>query len=209
MIVIKKHIIFDMDGTLSDTAVATYAAVRAAKEKHGLPEVTINDVHTAMGLAGLEFFRCMYSEVSDEKLINAGRDIDDVENEKIIEMGKNILFHGVTKMLEKLFENGYILYIASTGSEKHVKTVLQSTDIMKYFKSISYGRPEKISMVREIIADRNPDEFVMVGDMFKDSEAARGNNILALGAEYGYLAKDNHHLFDSILKKPMDIFDYL
>ena len=205
----KKHIIFDMDGTLSDTARATLAAIQAVEKKYDLPTITIDNIRSAMGLAGMEFFGHIYPEVPAEKLAPAGDEIDALESEKIAEIGEKILFSGVAEMLESLKKDGYILYIASTGSEHHVEVTLQSSGIKKYFTGISCGKPEKISMVREIINDRNPSEFLMVGDMFKDSEAARGNNIRALGAAFGYLAKDDYGLFDAIIDKPMDVYDYL
>ena len=64
-------------------------------------------------------------------------------------------------------------------------------------------------MVKNMISGKDVTEWIMVGDMYKDSEAARASSILALGAGYGYLTKQNESLFDFVLRSPADIFYYL
>ena len=202
----KKHIIFDLDGTLSNTAIATLAAFEAAEKIHPIPSLTIHDIHNAMGLGGLEFFECLLPTVPSDVLLKVEKDVDNWEQENIIRIGKHLLFHGVPDMLDTLYSRGYTLHIASTGSQIHVRTIMDATGIEKFFASISCGKPAKIDMVAQIIAGLDKDDCAMVGDMFKDSEAAKNNGILAIGAGYGYLSKADFGLFDVVLDRPNDIF---
>ena len=204
-----RHIIFDMDGTLSDTGKATLKAIDIVKARFQLPPVTYADVQNAMGLAGLEFHRALFPGISDDVLANVEPAVDALELEAVQNMGAEILFPGVSDMLAALWQAGYGLHIASTGSKTHVSGTLEATRIEPFFTSISCDEPAKISMVQRIIAGSNSKEWAMVGDMYKDSEAARGNNILALGAGYGYLAEADYPLFDAVLDTPMDIWAYL
>jgi len=205
----KKHIIFDLDGTLSDTAKATFAAVKEGTEIYGFPEVAYELILSAMGLPGLEFYSRLYPTVSREELLTIEKQIDDAEERMIKSLGAKILFPGVYGMLDKLSNDGFCLYIASTGSKSHVYTTLKASGIERYFAEIHCGRPEKISMVKEIISGRDITEWAMIGDMFKDSEAARGNNILAIGAGFGYLAKEDESLFDYVISAPIDIYNHI
>jgi len=205
----KKHIIFDLDGTLSDTARATSAAVTEARDIHGFPNVNYDSILDAMGLPGLEFYSHLYPNVSEKELLQIEKLVDDAEERAILSLGRDILFPGVYDMLSKLHEYGYRLYIASTGGKPHVDTTLDATGIRFLFSQVHCGKPEKISMVRDIILGQPPDEWAMVGDMYKDSEAARANNILALGAGFGYLAEKDISLFDYVLTKPADIYTHL
>jgi len=205
----RKHIIFDMDGTLSDTAKGTMAAIKKVEKLYKLPGITIAEIKAAMGIAGFEFYRHMYPGVPKDILIHVEREVDILEDEEISEIGEGILFSGVKEMLTVLVEKSYDLYIASTGSKKHVHTTLAAAGIENLFTGISCGEPGKIAMVGRIVAEQDRKEWIMVGDMYKDSEAARANNILALGAGYGYLDKGDIPLFDAVLAKPMDIYGYL
>ena len=204
----KEHIIFDLDGTLSNTAKATMMAITEAEKQLDLPKVTENQVRDAMGLAGLEFYEYLYPQVLKETLLDIENIVDAAEEAAVKVVGKEILFPGIVDMLAGLLKKGCFLYIASTGSKSHVYNTLRACDIEKFFTEVSCGESEKISMVKRIIAGRNLNEWAMVGDMHKDSDAARGNKILALGAGYGYLNKDDFPLFDFILSRPIDIFCY-
>ena len=204
-----KRIIFDMDGTLSDTGKATLKAIETVKNRFNLPPVTYTDIQKAMGLAGLEFHRALFPDLPEDVLVNLEPAIDVLELDAVQGMGVEILFPGVSDMLAELWRAGCELHIASTGSKTHVHGTLEAAGIEAYFTGISCGEPAKVSMVRRIIADSNSQEWAMVGDMFKDSEAAKGNNILALGAGYGYLAKADYPLFDGVLNTTKDIWRYL
>jgi phosphoglycolate phosphatase len=205
----KMQIIFDMDGTLSDTAKATSVAISDAVKKLNLPTVTYERILDAMGLPGLEFHAYIHQTATHEQLLEIERIVDTREQEEVRKWGRGILFPGVIKMLDKIKNQGHDLHIASTGSETHVFNTLATTDIKEYFTSIHCGRGVKINMVRDIIGMQNPTDCLMVGDMYKDAEAARGNNILALGAGFGYLSKKDRVLFDAVLETPNDIFKYI
>ena len=132
-----------------------------------------------------------------------------LESENITKIGRDILFRGVREMLETLREKGYPFFIASTGSTHHVSNTLKAAGITEWFTGIHCNEPQKKDMVRRIINGANPAEWAMLGDMFKDSEAARANGIFAIGAGYGYLHKKNHALFDAVIQQPHHIFHYL
>ncbi|MCL2188405.1 MAG: HAD family hydrolase [Defluviitaleaceae bacterium] len=204
-----QHIIFDLDGTLSATAQATALAIETARKTFNyLPAVTEAQIKDAMGLHGIEFHKKLFAGVDEEKLRPVEKAIDDLELENITKLGRAILFDGVWEMLEALKARGCTMYIASTGNDAHVHGTLDATGMRGFFASVSCNKPQKIGMVREILNGASPANWGMVGDMFKDSEAAKGNGISALGAEFGYLAEADKKLFDVVLKTPNDILQY-
>jgi len=198
-----------MDGTLLDTARATAKAFEMVREKHLLPKMPIEKIYEAMGLHGLEFHAHLFPDRSIDELAAIARDIDVLEDDMITEFGKDVLFPGVYDMLQNLHEKGISMYIASTGSKSHVNTSLTACGIKDYFSAISCDEPKKDDMVRALIGNSDATLWAMVGDMFKDSEAAINNGILALGAGFGYLSKDDYSLFNEILKTPADILNYV
>ena len=204
-----KNIIFDMDGTLSDTAKATYTAIKQVEPQFDIPPITDAIIRDAMGIAGLDFYRHMYPTVPLETLLKLEPQVDALELSAIQSLKQSILFPGVVEMLTTLKQAGITMYIASTGSNVHVHGTLQAAEIQHFFTGIHSGEPAKISMVQRIVGGSCPSDWAMVGDMFKDSEAARGSGILALGAGFGYLAEEDHPLFDAVLKTPGELLNYI
>ena len=205
----KKHFIFDMDGTLADTAKVTVAAFHELDEKYKLHRLEYKQIRDAIGIGGLDFYISLYPERSRVILIDFAEEVENMEKIKTRELGKEILFPGVYEMLIKLLEEGCYLHIASTGSKEHVDSTLTSGKIKHLFKDISCDEPEKILMVKKIIAGQDISEWVMIGDRKKDSDAAKGSGIPALGAKFGYLNEEDFKLFDEVLHKPEDIYKYI
>jgi phosphoglycolate phosphatase-like HAD superfamily hydrolase len=118
--------------------------------------------------------------------------------------GGRLLFEGCGELLTRLKERGISLHIASTGDRVHVFSILNGTGINGFFETVSCGRPDKTEMLREMIEKKKKKEFIMVGDMKKDYEAARANGIVSVGACYGYCIKDKTD-FDYYLSAPLDL----
>jgi len=171
--------------------------------------ITDEIIRDAMGIAGLEFYRHMYPTVPEETLIKLEPEVDALELAAIQNLKQSILFPGVVELLTALKQAGINMYIASTGSNTHVHGTLWAAEVRDFFTGIHSGEPAKINMVQRIVGDLCPTEWAMVGDMFKDSEAARGSNILSLGAGFGYLAEEDHKLFDAVLKTPGELLNYI
>jgi len=205
----KKSIIFDMDGTLSDTAKATTVACNKIGQQFGTPNVNESDVRSVMGYADPEFFYRLYPGQPHELLNKIRYEVNELEDKMISKLGKSILFPGVEELLTDLSEKGYNLYIASTGSKYHVHTTLTAGGIEHLFTGIHCGEPVKIKMVSDIIEGHDKDKYLMVGDMHKDSEAAKANGVFVLGVAFGYLDLDDYPLFDAILKTPHDLYSFL
>ena len=194
---------------MADTAKVTVAAFDEVIKKHKLPKLTYDQIRDTIGIGGLDFYSRLYPLQPKEILIDFAREVENLEKIKTRALGEKILFPGISELLSDLSKNGYCLYIASTGDTEHVHTTLSSGKIEHLFTGISCNEPEKISMVNQIIAGRDVNEWVMVGDRSKDSDAAKANNILSLGAGFGYLNKEDYKLFNAVLAKPDDLYYYL
>lgn len=200
-----KKIIFDMDGTLSDTAKVTIKAFQKYALKFNFPQLPEETIKQAIGYADPEFYLILYPDQDKNKLLEFAHYVDAYEKILIRELAEDLLFENVRNLLDFLKEAELKLYIASTGSTTHVESVLSNTRIIDYFDGIYCGEKEKVLMVKQIINETSLNEWVMVGDKQKDADAARYNQILSIGAGYGYCTPDDYHLFDKIIHRPFDL----
>ena len=205
----KIHtIIFDLDGTLSDSAVLTVEAFNRIAPGHGLPVPSIDAVRRATGNATPEFFYILLPNHDRETVYKFGLLIEDEELQLLPSLRSKLLFEGCRELLERLKEKGIRLCIASTGQKEHVFSILNETGIIDLFDTVLCGRPDKTEMLGEIIGDSDKNGCIMVGDMKKDYDAARANGIVSIGACYGYCIKELSD-FDLYIHTPMDLCSVL
>lgn len=202
-------VIFDMDGTLIDTGRATAPAFRRIAERYGLPILDDDSVIRAIGLPCEEYYRHLYPDVDAEIIDRFGEDVEREEAQVLSDQGGAAAFDGVEEMLDALIGRGKILHLASTGSHRHVNSVMASTGLGRFFRSIRCGEPMKVRMVADILSQHAGQSAAFVGDTMKDVQAARANHISVIGAGFGYCYPDRHELFDHVAASPQDLVTLL
>jgi phosphoglycolate phosphatase-like HAD superfamily hydrolase len=205
----KIHtVIFDLDGTLSDSALLTLGAFEHLAPDYGFNIPTQAAIRRATGNANPEFYYILFPDSPREKVFAMGQLIEQKELELLPLISDKLLFSGCKELLLRLSKLGIRLEIASTGDEEHVLSILKETNIINLFDKISYGRPDKTDMLCEIVKGNDPSCFLMVGDMSKDSDAARANGILSVGACFGYCDRELNE-FDLYIDTPQDLLDII
>ena len=204
-----RNIIFDLDGTLADTAVSAELAMRQAAPGYGLPVPTIEEIRKAVGIANPAFYLHLFPGYPQKDILRCGREVERIEAMQIRRLGREILFPGVREMLEKLTASGISLYIASTGSHEHVEVLLRSGEIERYFHSVHCGQPDKINMLGDIIGQTDKAAWLMVGDRLIDITAARANGISVFGAGMGYANSSEFTLFDRVIPTPATLIGWV
>ena len=205
----KIHtVIFDLDGTLSDSAVLSMEAFKRIAPEHGLPVPSIDKIRKATGFATPEFYYILFPDHGRDLVKNFGTLVEQEELLVLPSLGGKLLFEGCRELLVKLKERGIRLCMASTGDREHVVSVLDITGVAKFFDTVFCARPDKNEMLREIIGGSDKSGCVMVGDMEKDYTAARANGIISVGACYGYCRKDFSE-FDHYIYNALDLLEIL
>lgn len=202
-------IIFDMDGTLVDSAKITIPAFKLICPKYGLKNPKDEDIVSAIGYANPMFYYNIFPNEDKQKLQQFGKDVEKIEKEIICDVKDGLIFEGIEELLLSLQQRSIEIHIASTGDNEHVSTCLNHTKIISFFKEISCNKPDKEFMVADLITRYPSSTWMMLGDKRKDSNAAKYNNILAVGAGYGYCAKKDYAEFDTIIHTPLDLLKIL
>ena len=201
-------VIFDMDGTLSDSSILTMTALRSIAPEQGLPVPSEEAIRKATGYPNPEFYYILFPDTDRSKVNAVGKLVEQEEQRLLPSLGDKLLFSGCQELLVRLREYGMRLCIASTGAEEHVFPILNTTGIIGFFDTISCGRTDKTEMIREMIEPGEADHCLMVGDMKKDSEGARANHIQSVGACFGYCRREDTD-FDMYINTPLDLLNIL
>jgi len=205
----KFHtVIFDLDGTLSDSAILTSAAFKRILPSLAIPIPSIDMIRMTTGHPTPDFYYFLFPDYPQDMVYDIGQLVEQEELRLLPSISDKLLFPGCGELLKSLYKCGFRLYIASTGDRKHVFSVLEETEIIGLFDTVSCGRPDKIQMLRELTQDRNKNGYVMVGDMKKDHEGARANGIFSVGACYGYCKRELTE-FDSYIEAPIELLQVL
>jgi len=204
-----KQVIFDMDGTLADTAKATIPALALVAKQYGFAAASDQSVLDTIGYANPEFYFRLYPALSSESVIAFGSKVEEQEKHIIFSLQEKIIIPGIGELLRALKNRGIALHVASTGDESHVCAVLEASGVKALFNSIHCGAPEKSQMVRKIIGYNPKETFAMVGDKAHDLSAARNNGIKVIAALYGYCSDADALLFDGLVRSPGELLGLL
>ena len=205
----KIHtVLFDLDGTLSNSSILTVAAFDVIAPQFGLTPPTLEAIQRATGYSNPEFYFRLFPDIPQDKIAHMGSLIEQEELRILSSMSHMLLFPGCLELLNELRSRGIRLYIASTGATDHVYPILRETGIQDYFERIVCHRPDKTDMLREMTKDLDKDGCLMVGDMKKDYEAARANGIMSVGACFGYCRREFTD-FDIYIDTPFELLRFI
>lgn len=184
----KKTILFDLDGTLTDSGEGIINCAIYALEHYNLPIPSREELRVFVGPPLTDTF--MKFGVKPEDAVDA------VEKyrERFIPIGmyENKLYPGIPELLETLRAEGHILCIATSKPESMAREILRYFDIGKFFHyicgaTLDHSRDTKEQVISYLMS-QCPSEFpwVMVGDTAFDVIGAKAHNIPAIGVSWGY-----------------------
>jgi len=128
----------------------------------------------------------------------------------------NSVFPGVAELLAQLDRDGFPLYVCTSKHEHFAVRILESFGIARYFNAIYGDRIEYESHSKSdllaLILNQNAIDRAwvwMVGDRSFDIEAAHLNGIRCLGAAWGYGTPEELALADAVAATPGDVMGIL
>ncbi|MBP5197908.1 MAG: HAD hydrolase-like protein [Lachnospiraceae bacterium] len=190
----KKYILFDLDGTISDSAEGITKSVQYALSKVGIEENDLDKLKVFIGPPITESFPEFYG-LNEEQTTEAVK----YYRERYNETGKyeNKLYDGMALMLKRLKDNGFHLAVASGKPRAFCRDILDYFHITQYFEVISGSEPDGSLLKKEdIINDAlnklfhykpiRKEEVYMVGDRKFDVEGAKRAGVECVGVTYGF-----------------------
>ena len=181
-----KYILFDLDGTLSDSAPGITRSVAYALEHFGISEKPEN-LGFFVGPPLIDMFKEKYGfyDVQASEALKHFR--IRFEEKGILE---NSPYEGVENMLSRLYSAGMKLVLATSKPEAFAKTILERYGFDKYFYFIGGAsmnerdRIHKDQVIAYVLSEcgiEDVSESIMVGDRFHDVEGAALHGITPVG----------------------------
>jgi phosphoglycolate phosphatase len=188
-------LIFDWDGTLSDSIGRIVVAMRDAAELAGRP---VRDDAAIKGIIGLglpEAIRTLYPDITANDLIDFRQHYADRYMAMDVEPSK--LFDGVRESLDAFRAEGYRMAVATGKARRGLDRVLKAHGWLDYFDATraadeTASKPDPL-MLNEIMAHCGvkPEKALMVGDASFDLMMARNAGMDSVAVGYGAQALDS------------------
>ena len=186
-----KYLIFDLDGTLTDSSPGIFNALRYAFREMGEAVPADEALRLFVGPPLLEPLTALYgfSVEKAEEFVRIFRVYYDKKG-----VYENSPYTGVPEMLSGLAEAGFILAVATTKPERMAYRVTDHFDLTKYFSAIAGATSEHNSKADSIrlvfdrlgISGDKRGECLMIGDRRHDVRGAEECGIDCLGVRYGF-----------------------
>lgn len=185
-------ILFDLDGTLTDSGEGITKCVKLALDHFGIP------------VESLDSLRYFVGPPLRDSFVKAGVPTDKVEEAIAIYRSRytnvglfeNVPYPGIRELLEKLTALGHRLFVATSKPEEMAVRVLQKFDLSRYFEKVcgatlDKSRDSKSAVIAYLLQSAgNAENAVMVGDTAFDVVGAAEHGIPTVGVSWGYGSVD-------------------
>lgn len=190
-----QYILFDLDGTLSNSAEGITKCIQYALEYYG---ITVEDRKELERFIGPPLEECFiqWYDFSEAKAAEAKIKTREYFSTKGI--WENKLYQGVQDLLQVLKQQGKTILLATSKPQVYAEQILDQHHIKEYFDFVGGSmldgtRSKKADVIAYILEQMklsNNQECIMVGDTKHDILGAKENNMDSIGVLYGFGSKE-------------------
>lgn len=206
-----QTIMFDLDGTLSDSFPGISGGILYALEKLGVEKPPLERLRYFVGPPLTHSFKAVFG-FDDETVANGVKYYREYYSDKgILEQ---TLYDGIRELLQALKSDGKRICLATSKPQIYAERILVNLGINEYFDGIAGSTMDgKISEKSDVIAlaltktPSPPNECLMVGDRFYDVIGAHFHGIKCACVTHGFGTREEFLEYgaDFILDSPADL----
>ena len=211
----KFTILFDLDGTLVDTAPDLMLAHNHVMRKFGYPTKSTEDIRNLVGKgAGALIGRSIWGQAKKEFSKVLDENIKDKMVKEFVNFyGKNIvnestLINGVKEFLKWCKEENISMAVCTNKQEHLSNDLLKKIGIYDFFEYVAgsdtfdYCKPDPRHLTNVVeILDGDLKKTIMIGDSETDANAAKAAEIPVILLENGYTEKNTTEIYHNHLIK--------
>ena len=189
-----RAVIFDLDGTLVDTAGEIATAANRMLEELGLTSLPRPAIEALIGRGVRSLVERALAQVEGGALIQLDRAVERFEAHYAQTVGTDArLFGGVMPGIQRLAEHGFPLSVVTNKPRFFTEMLLDRLEILPYFKGVVAGddgfkrKPEGDMLIAACERmGTAPAQSLMLGDSDNDIHAARAAGCPVWCVPYGY-----------------------
>lgn len=209
-------ILFDLDGTLSDSGPGITNSVKYALDKYGIEVKDRRELFRFIGPPLVDSFMMFYGFSAEKAL-----EITHVYREYYSVKGifENEVYDGIEELLKKLQQVGKKVIVATSKPELFARKIIDHFGLTEYFEYVAGSnmnetrsyKDEVIAYALESCGITDLSKVLMVGDREHDILGAKKIGTDSLGVLWGYGDREELEKAgaDYIAEKPQDVFEII
>ena len=185
------HIIFDLDGTLTDNTLGIGKSLKYALKQMQIDDYSEEILEQFIGPPLQWGFRNLFGMNERNTELAVGYFREYYANNGLLE---NVPYPGIQEMLEELNNSGTKMYIATAKYEKFAQKIIEHFEFDKYIIQLNgadYGgrKATKTTIIKNLMEAQQltpSTQIVMVGDTVYDMEGGKENGLSTIAVNYGF-----------------------
>jgi len=201
-------LIFDLDGTLTDSKPGILGCLTKTLEERGIPVPAALD--RFIGPPVEEWVTYLLPEGTREDHVALARDYRACYDRE--GWSNNAVYPGVRELLVELNSAGIPLYVCTSKHEPFAIRILDAFELSPLFAAIYGDRLEypshaKADLLARLLRERGiqAESAWMIGDRSFDFAAAKANRVRSLAAGWGYGSAVEWALADAVAASPSQV----
>ena len=188
-------LLFDLDGTLTDSAPGIIKSVKYALESMQAPIPSDEILQRFLGPPLWESFPayCQFDDFTTKEAVRLYREYYAVNG-----IYDQVLYAGIPELIFELHQAGLPLFVATAKPDMYAGKILEHMKLDHLFVDIcgasaDNSRADKTSIIGHVITKHglNPKASWMIGDKEHDIHAAHAHSMKSIACLYGYGMQDD------------------
>jgi len=189
-----ETLVFDLDGTLIDTAPDLAGTMNVILERHGRSTLDLSTVRSMVGRGARVLMERAMAATGDpvpHELDALTAEFVAVYETRLTK--ESVPFPGLVPVLDRLQADGHILAVCTNKPERLSRMLLDQLGLVERFAAILGGdslevrKPDPLHLTETIVrSGGDVADAVLIGDSTTDLTAARAANVPIVGVSFGY-----------------------
>jgi phosphoglycolate phosphatase len=185
------HLLFDLDGTLTDSQSGIIRSIRHALTENGLDAPPAESLRWVIGPPILKTFEKLLGGESAHLFDPVVRSYR--ERYGRIGLFENEVYPEIENALVELTGLGHVLHVATSKATIYAARIIEHFELAKYFHSVDGSeldgtRADKAHLIAHILEREQiaPTDAIMIGDREHDMIGTTANKVPGIAVLWGY-----------------------